>query len=79
MTKAEEEIGAYGLVNGLGLHGDREIKTKLIRRVARAANRGDWETVLNYVVAYGLGRSIGSWARARLASYQSTSIEAVRW
>ena len=58
MNSTETEIGAYGFVNGLGYHGDQETKDRLIRRVARAVDRGDWETILGYLVAYG----VGSWA-----------------
>jgi len=58
--KATEEIGLYGLVNGLGLHGPPKEKAKLIGKIRRAAQRGDWERVLRLAVAYGIGASLGA-------------------
>lgn len=60
MRKTTEEIGAYGFVNGIGLSGDPQQKSKLVRRVARAIDRRDWDRVLEYLAAYGLGRMAGS-------------------
>jgi hypothetical protein len=63
MRKTTEEVGGYGFVNGLGLSGDQQQKAKLVRRVSRALERGDWDRVLEYAAAYGIGRWVGSSVR----------------
>lgn len=62
MRKTTEEIGAYGVMNGLGFRGDQVEKAKLVRRAQRAAERGDYGLLLEYLAAYGAG----TWAGARL-------------
>jgi hypothetical protein len=64
--KATEEMGLYGLVNGLGLRGPSEEKAKLIGTVRRAARRGDWDRVIRLAAAYGVGASVGAALRARV-------------
>jgi hypothetical protein len=63
MRRTTEEIGEYGFINGLGVSGDQQQKTKLVRRVSRAIERGDWDRVLEYAAAYGVGRWAGSSVR----------------
>lgn len=63
MRKTTQEIGEYGFVNGLGLTGDQDQKAKLVRRVVRAIERGDWDRVLEYAAAYGVGTWAGSSVR----------------
>ena len=67
MRKTTEEIGEYGFVNGLGLKGEERQKAKLVRRISRAIDRGDWDRVLEYAAAYGIGRWAGSSVRRALA------------
>jgi hypothetical protein len=62
MRKTTEEIGAYGLANGLGFHGDPKQKAKLVRRASKAVERGHYGVLLEYLLAYGAG----SWAGARV-------------
>jgi hypothetical protein len=62
MRKTTREIGAYGVVNGLGLRGDPKEKAKLLRRARRAAERGDFGLLIEYLAAYG----VGAWAGANL-------------
>lgn len=62
MRKTTQEIGVYGMVNGLGLRGDPKDKAKLLRRARRAAERGDFGLLLEYLAAYG----VGAWAGANL-------------
>jgi hypothetical protein len=59
MPSSIEDAGIYGFVNGLGYHGDPTTKNRLIQRAQRAANRGDWEIVLEMGLAYLLGAGIG--------------------
>lgn len=62
MRKTTQEIGVYGVVNGLGLSGDPKEKAKLLSRARRAAERGDFGLLLEYLAAYG----VGAWVGARL-------------
>lgn len=63
MRKTTEEIGVYGVVNGLGLRGDPNEKAKLLRRIGRAIDRRDYRLLLEYMTAYGVGAWVGSAVR----------------
>lgn len=58
MSKTTQQIGAYGIVNGLGLHGDPKEKAKLLRRVRTVIERGDLGQLAEFMAAYG----VGAWA-----------------
>ncbi len=60
MRKTTEQIGVYGVVNGLGLRGDPHEKAKLLGRVGRAIDRRDFGVLLEYLAAYGVGAWAGS-------------------
>jgi hypothetical protein len=63
MNSTQAEIGVYGFVNGLGFRGDQETKARLLRSAQRAANRGDFDTLLGMGVAYIIGAALGSSVR----------------
>jgi len=67
MRKTVRAIGAYGVVNGFGFHGDPREKAKLIRRARMAVDRGDCWTLFEYLVAYGAGTYAGARLRKALA------------
>lgn len=79
MSDVKREFGAYGFVNGLGLHGDDRSKEKLLKRLLRAIDRGDWEKVAEYLLAYGAGRTFGSLALSVVAPNPGRSNGDVRW
>ena len=75
MKRTSQEIGAYGFVNGLGFQGDPAEKAKLLRRVGRAIERGDFEVLLEYLAAYGIGAWAGSFVqRAALNSLSCSDL-----
>ena len=78
MRKTTEEIGAYGVVNGLGISGDPQQKAKLLRRVGRALDRGDLGLLLEYLAAYGAGAWAGTAMRKAIVGPPSSS-EGARW
>jgi hypothetical protein len=60
MTKKAERAAIYGLVNGLGYAGDPETKSRLVQSAQRAANRGDWGSLIEMGAAYLVGAAVGS-------------------
>lgn len=80
MTSTAERIAAYGALNGLGFHGDPEVKAKLLRSVGRAIDRGDWDRVLKLTLAYGAGNAVGSAFRPTVQKLsEQTDPWLVRW
>lgn len=78
MRMTTQEIGAYGVVNGFGLHGDPKEKAKLLCRAQRAAERGDYGVLLEYLLAYGAGAWAGARLRRAIAQLWN-STQLVRW
>ena len=76
MRKTTQEIGAYGVENGLGFHGVANEKAMLVRRVGRAIDRGDLGLLAEYLAAYGVGTYAGS--RLKQLALE-TSTELARW
>lgn len=72
MKTRNRQAGIYGFVNGLGYRGDPATKQKLIRRTQRAADCGDWETILEMGLAYLVGAGVGAYVNERLAGNRST-------
>lgn len=61
MKTRNRQAGIYGFVNGLGYRGDPATKRRLIRRAQRAADRGDWETLLEMGLTYVAGVALGAY------------------
>lgn len=70
MAKRTEEAAVYGLVNGLGAHGNPTTKRRIIRSAQRAASRGDWDKLVELGVSYLIGAYIGGTIRAAAAPNQ---------
>jgi hypothetical protein len=79
MTNRVQAAGVYGLVNGLGYRGDRDVKSRLIRSAQRAAGRGDWDTIVQMGLAYLLGSALGSSVRQRWGAGSPGAGSDVRW
>ena len=78
MRKTTQEIGVYGVVNGLGFRGDPKEKAKLLRRARRAAERGDFGLLIEYLAAYGVGAWAGASLRQAITSL-ANSPQNPRW
>lgn len=68
MTTRVQRAGMYGLVRGLGFPADSDTKSRLIKSAQRAANRGDWDALIQMGLAYLAGSVVGGSVRR---SYQT--------